>query len=209
MPSANWTSETYHNIYSPPSCVPVRRPQFIIMLRNRTKDVKIVTDVVTEPVSLVDAKAFLKVGYADDDAIITSMIKSARQLLEKMLNISIAAKTMKVTFTHDGCYEYQIPYGPVGAISEAKFKYDVEDTAEITTTSYTLIGDEFKQFKGNSGWWTITYAAGYATAPDAIKQGILKQIAWMYENRGDNAGNGQVNPDVKYMLSGFSKNTWI
>lgn len=179
------------------------------MLRNRTKDVKIITDVVVEPVTLLEAKAELKVGYADDDAIITRMITAARQLLEKQLNISIAAKTLKVTFTHDGCYEYQLPYGPIGSVTEAKFKYDAEDTTEITTTSYTLIGDDFKQFLGRAGWWAITYAAGYATTPDAIKQGILKQVAWMYENRGDGVGTNQVNQDVLFMLSGFNKNAWI
>jgi uncharacterized phiE125 gp8 family phage protein len=179
------------------------------MLRNRTKDVKTVTDVSTEPVTLQEVKDFLKVGFVDDDTIITGMISAARQLLEKQLNISIAPKTLKVAFTHDGCYEYQLPYGPVADVTEAKFKYDAEDTAEIMTTSYTLIGDDFKQFLGRAGWWTLTYAAGYSAAPDAIKQGVLKQVAWMYENRGDGIGSNQVNQDVLFMLSGFNKNAWI
>jgi uncharacterized phiE125 gp8 family phage protein len=179
------------------------------MLRNRTKDVKIVTDAIAEPVTLQEVKDFLKVGYADDNALITGMITAARQLLEKQLNISIVQKTIKVTFTHDACYEYQLPYGPVGEVTEAKFKYDQEDTTNITTTNYKLIGDEFKLFYGAEGWWTLTYTVGYNTTPEAIKQGILKQIAWMYENRGDGVGTGQVNPDVLYLLSGYNKNAWI
>lgn len=179
------------------------------MLRNRTKDVIIVTDADTEPVTLQEVKDFLKVGYSDDDALITGMITAARQLLEKQLNISIVGKTLKITFTHDGCYDYQLPYGPIGEVTDAKFKYDPEETSEITTTDYTLLGFDFKRFLGRSGWWTLTYAAGYTTVPEAIKQGILKQVAWMYENRGDGVGTGQVNQDVLYMLSGFNKNTWI
>lgn len=179
------------------------------MLRNRTKDVTIVTDADTEPVTLQEVKDFLKVGYSDDDMLISGMITAARLLLEKQLNISIMPKTLKVTFTHDGCYDYQLPYGPIGDITGAKFKYDPEDTAEITTDSYTIIGNEFKRFLGAAGWWTLTYAAAYSEVPDALKQGILKQVAWMYENRGDGVGTGQVNQDVLYMLSGFNKNTWI
>lgn len=179
------------------------------MLRNRTKDVKVTTDVTAEPVTLEQAKAFLNVNFDDDNAIITGMITGARQLLEKELNISIATKTLKITFTHDGCYNYRIPYGPIGEISEAVYKYDWDDTVDVTTTNYKLIGDDFKQFRGQRGIWTITYAAGYTEPPEAIKQGILKQVAWMYENRGDGLGTSQVNQDVLFMLSGFNKNAWI
>ncbi|WP_343702697.1 phage head-tail connector protein [Chitinophaga sp.] len=178
------------------------------MLRNRTKDVKVVTDVTDEPVTLQEAKDFLKISYSDEDALIEGLIMASRQLLEKLLNISIATKTLKATFTHDGCYPYQIPYGPVGNITEAKFQYDAED-GSITTTDYTLIGEDFKEFKGRAGYWVVTYDAGYTETPEALKQGILKQVAWMYENRGDEGKTGEVNKDVLYMLAGFNKNAWI
>lgn len=178
-------------------------------LRNRIKDVQITEDVATEPLALQEVKDFLKVGHTDEDDLITALIPAARQLLEKQLNISIASKTLKVTLTHDGCYAMALPYGPIGEVTEAKFSYDLCDNVTISSTGFTLIGNEFKQFKGREGWWTLTYDAGYAEAPQVIKQGMLKQIAWMYENRGDVAGNGQINPDVLYMLSGYNKNAWV
>lgn len=165
--------------------------------------------MLAEPVTLDQAKAFLNVGFDDDNDIITAMITGARELLEREMNISIAPKTLKVTFTHDGCYNYSIPYGPIGDLTEAVYKYDWDDTVDVTTTDYKLIGDEFKQFRGQTGIWAITYTAGYITTPEAIKQGILKQVAWMYENRGDGLGSNQVNQDVLFMLSGFNKNSWI
>lgn len=179
------------------------------MLRNRTLDVSTVTDVVTEPVVLQDVKDFLRVDFADDNALITALITAARQLLEKQLNITIASKVLKVTFSCDGCYEYRIPYGPIEEIETVEFNYEFGETISITSDNYKIIGTDFKLFKGQQGYYTITYKAGYSIAPEAIKQGILKQIAWMYENRGDDAIGGQVNRDVVIMLSGYNKNAWI
>ena len=181
------------------------------MLRNRTKDIKFEEDALNlvEPVSLNSAKAFLKINFDDDDYIIQGMIRSARELLEKQLNISITPKTVTATFTHDGCFEYPIPYGPVGEVISAQFQYCEEETVAISTSNYKVLGSEFKMFKGTAGWWTLEYKAGYDYPPQAIRDGMLKQVAWMYENRGDVAGAGQVNPDVLYMLSVYNKNTWI
>ncbi|WP_343692768.1 head-tail connector protein [Chitinophaga sp.] len=176
------------------------------MLRTRTKDITVLTDVASEPVTLQEAKDFLKVSYSDDDDIITGMITAARQLLEKQLNISFAPKSLQATFSLGDCSEYVIPYGPVTEVTEVKFRYEWDDTMNITTTKYTVEG---QTFRGQEGYYTIKYDAGYANCPDAIRQGILKQVAWMYENRGDSTGAGQVNPDVLYMLSGYNQNSWI
>ncbi|MGE7777376.1 phage head-tail connector protein [Chitinophaga sp. NPDC101104] len=179
------------------------------MIRNRIKDVKELTSPSAEPVTLQEAKDFLRVSFDDDDAVITGMLTGARQLLEKRLNIFLAVRPLKVTFSHDGCYPLQLPYGPIGEITESTFRYDWDDTVIITTSQYTVIGDEFKQFKGAPGWWTLTYNAGYQVAPEALKQGILKQVAWMYENRGDTTKTGELNTDVLYMLAGYDKNRWL
>ncbi|WP_126244342.1 head-tail connector protein [Chitinophaga rhizosphaerae] len=179
------------------------------MIRNRIKDVVELAAPAQEPVSLQEVKDFLRVSFADDDAVISGMITGARQLLEKRLNIFLAVRSLKVTFSHDGCSAIALPYGPVGNITASTFKYDLDDTLTITTSTYTIIGDQFKQFKGAAGWWTITYDAGYVTAPEALRQGVLKQVAWMYENRGDTAKTGQLNTDVLYMLAGYDKNAWI
>lgn len=179
------------------------------MLRNRTLDISTVTDATAEPVTLAEAKAALTIDFPDHDLFITGLIKAARQLLELQLNITIAPKVLKVLFSCDGCYEYRIPYGPVKDITDVTFTYEAGEGVTISNTNYKLIGTDFKLFKGQEGYYTITYNAGYNPAPEAIKQGILKQVAWMYENRGDKSTDGQVNRDVLLMLSGYNKNAWI
>ena len=49
---------------------------------NLLLDIEITSDYTTEPVSLATAKAYMKVNFTDDDALITSLIKNARIWLE-------------------------------------------------------------------------------------------------------------------------------
>lgn len=58
----------------------------------------IVTDVAIEPVTLVEAKLFLKVDETADNALITSLIKAARQACEKYTSRALTAQTWKVFF---------------------------------------------------------------------------------------------------------------
>lgn len=181
------------------------------MLRNRIIDIKVETAgvMVTEPVSLEDAKNFLKIGFDDDNLLIQRLIIASRELLENQLNLSIVKKNVQLLFSHDGCNLYPLAVGPIGVITEAKFSYHYPDDLVITTENYKIIGMEFKSFKGSAGYWTLKYDAGYTEVPQAISQGILKQVAWMYENRGDMTSVGTINPDVLYLLSAYNKNTWI
>lgn len=179
------------------------------MLRNRLSDVSIYADVTAEPIDLATVKDFLRVSYTDDDILITSMITAARQLLELELNLSIAQKTLLITFTHDGCNWFDIPYGPVGDILDVSNSYAEGSSISFASTDYKVIGTDFKRFKSTRGYYTMKYNAGYAVLPNAIKQGMLKQIAWMYENRGDQASTGEINQDVRNILAVYSKNSWI
>ncbi len=179
------------------------------MIRNRTLDVSTVTDVITEPVTLEEAKEALTIDFPDHNTLITGLITAARQLLEKQLNITIAPKVLSVYFSCDGCYEYRLPYGPIGDVVSVSFTYEQGEGVSISSDDYKIIGADFKQFKGKQGYYTIQYKAGYNPAPQAIKNGILKQVAWMYENRGDKTTDGVINRDVLLMLSGYNKNSWI
>lgn len=173
-------------------------------------EVKIVTDVESsaEPVTLAEAKAFMVVDstYTADDTLITSLIKTARGLLEKYTELSFAPKVLKC-FT-DKSY-LNIPYGPINEVTSV---VDQDDT-EITDDNYTLRGLDFKKiymgctnsqaFYPMGGGeprfdisvpgisYTITYDAGYgveggAVLPDALEQAIKEQVNYMYNNRGLN-----------------------
>lgn len=50
---------------------------------------KIITAPATEPVTVNEAKAHLRVEVSDDDSLITDMIKAARELVEQETNLAL------------------------------------------------------------------------------------------------------------------------
>ncbi len=151
----------------------------------------------TEPVSLLEAKNWLKIDVDDDDNLVTDIITAARQQCEHYLKISLIERTITARLIND-LNNIELPYGPVDEVSEVK---DADDNV-IDTDNYTVRGVAFKTLdytgisavsvtvNGPSGCnneLTVTYTAGYAAedVPKYFKNAILNQIAWLYEHRGD------------------------
>jgi uncharacterized phiE125 gp8 family phage protein len=59
---------------------------------------KIVTAPTIEPVTLADAKLFLKVDETADNALITSLIKAARHVCERYTSRALTAQTWQIFF---------------------------------------------------------------------------------------------------------------
>jgi hypothetical protein len=56
----------------------------------------VTTDIVTELVTVDEAKLWLKISFAEDDTIIASLIKAARIYLENLTNYALGAKTIEI-----------------------------------------------------------------------------------------------------------------
>jgi uncharacterized phiE125 gp8 family phage protein len=59
---------------------------------------RLVTDAADEPVSLADAKAYCRVDLADDDALITSLIKGARRHVEKETGLALLTQSWQAVY---------------------------------------------------------------------------------------------------------------
>ena len=99
----------------------------------------------TEPVTLAEAKAWLRVDYTDDDTLITSMIKSARQSIEHFTNRALVIKTVSLnaetpddSFTSVAtAYKLKLPYAKGSVVSLLILK-DWEDTTLTVDTDYEV-----------------------------------------------------------------------
>lgn len=169
-----------------------------------------VSQVVTgdEPVTLIEAKNYLKVEYTDDDALIELMIRSAREAVEHYMNLSVVTKTMTAFWT-----QYQepevLPLGPHGDIVSVTKVTKDGDTPLVESTDYTVIGERFKSI---ATYHTITscgyHYSGlrvvYETNPDGdnnVKIAILKQLSTDYENRENyNEGGTNLKSEAKRYL---------
>jgi len=158
---------------------------------NQIFDVQFDETGATEIMTLTELKAHLQITYTDDDTYLTLLIKSVRQAVERFCNISMVAKT--VTLLGDFHCEFELPYGPVTALTSASLKTGAGSyTAQTANTDYELDGitNSFQIFRPFvSGRWKLVYAAGYSSL-STIQDLVLdcKRIGgYCYENKGDQA----------------------
>lgn len=157
------------------------------------------SDVGGEPITLQEVKDYLRLeGYVDtdestadtlsefdfDDTMITRDIKMAREFFEQTCWLSLKPKVLKWCFTNLAG-EVHLPFGPHGDVVSLVD----EDENEIAT--YKLRGLTFKhmEYPCNKNM-IITINVGYGTSglpelPEPIRKDLIRFVAYMYENRGD------------------------
>jgi len=142
----------------------------------------------TEPITLEEAKAWMRVDGSSDDAIITSLITQARELVENYLNVSIVQTTLVLNAT--ARKELVLPYGPVQTITSVKD--EAGNDVDYTYNEFYINFDQGTySVTGGSSMYVdtiTTYDAGKAAIPAGLKLGLLEVILWLYENRGDSSG---------------------
>ena len=172
----------------------------------------VVTPPASEPVSLDEAKAWLKATGTDDDAQLLGLVSAARELAEAFTNRSFVSRTLAYRVEPAGGREpwfpghYELPYdyfrasrwparvrlpgGPVTAVTS--FSVDSSSGSPVVwdPSSYRLSGDALEIIGPSSGDWlgraTVTYVAGYggpAEVPSSIKTAILMTAASMFSER--------------------------
>src|SRR6478735_10890345 len=136
---------------------------------------------LTEPITLAQAKAWLKVTHDDEDVIITALITAARQTCEGYISKSFVERTLTAIVRND-LGNIKLPYGPVGNVTGV---FDI-DGGEITGTSYAITGVSDKRLGyPMCGYVKVIYTAGYAVLPQQFKTALLQQLSWLFVNRGD------------------------
>ena len=141
----------------------------------------------TEPVLLQEAKDWCRIDVADDDTIITSLIKAARIMCENYANLSFINRTVTAKIKN-GLGGFNPPFGPLVEITSA------------TDSDGNAITD-FKFDCAYSGNVTVVYTAGYTTLPVNLKTAVLNQIAFLYENRGDVRLQSGMSEEAKLILN--------
>lgn len=181
---------------------------------------------VTEPVSLASAKSHLRVSGTDEDALISSMIKTAREWCETYCGRCFIDSTYTLTMSGFPDGPIVLPYGRVRSIESVK--YHDENNSEITLSGYRCDTNSRIPYLAapSSGWpsaldypgsITVVYKAGPTESnvvtdnPSVLVSAMLLLIDHFYANRGAVASgyNPVVVPyGVEALLSG-QKTGWI
>ncbi|PPD12161.1 head-tail connector protein [Methylophilus sp.] len=161
----------------------------------------------SEPVTLEQAKAQCRVDHADEDDLITALIKPARELAEHRTGRALITQTCEWVLPCLDGDKIAFPVAPVQSISSITYldSNGVEQT--LPTSVYALDktgnGKHYLRLKCGQSWPSvlsqfdavkITFVAGYGDADDvpaAVKQWMLLVIAFWYKNK-ESATDGSV-----------------
>lgn len=136
---------------------------------------RLVTAPAAEPVSLEDAKDWIYVDHSDDDAQISTLIRQARQEVERMTRRKLIKQTLAQVLPAFPCGEIILETAPVDASSVVVTYLDA-DGAEQTlanTRAYSsngLVrvlpadGEAWPDTLPGADAVTVTFDAGYADA---------------------------------------------
>lgn len=143
----------------------------------------------SEPVSLAEAKTFLRIDSADEDALIGDLIKAARIAAEEQTGKSFI--TQRWQLSYDSCPPAitYLPNGPVQSIHSVKSVNEEGAATNISASSYHLNALQELVFESvpSGHQVVIEYVAGFGDeatdVPTDLAQAILLHVARLYEHR--------------------------
>ena len=159
---------------------------------------RLITAPASEPVTLTEAKLYLRVDHTTDDALITQLIKAAREKGEELSRRAFITQTWE--YTGDGFPETSILKllrPPLLTVVSVKYKDNANTESTMDSADYivnTNIEPGVVIFRNlpsvsllEAGAVTVRFTAGYGASstnvPERIRYLILSLIAYWYENR--------------------------
>lgn len=142
-----------------------------------------------------DAKQYLGIDFAEDDAIIETCLKSAAAITAQMANASMMTQTLDLTI---GASEFdeiiQLPYAPVTAV-ESVTGVD-EEWVALPMVMYVVRDNRVRvRNKERRGEYTVRYTAGHASTdavPAPLVQAALLLAGHYYVHREAILASGAV-----------------
>ena len=152
----------------------------------------------TEPVTLSEAKAHLRVTHNDDDAYIGTLIKTARQSIEAQTGLGLISQGWSAF--RDGWPDMgviELPLAPVLDVVDIKVYGDDGTPAVIDPSHY--YEDKVSRpariiLRGSRNWVApgrvangieILLTIGFVTVPEPLREALLQLVAHWYQTRGD------------------------
>lgn len=156
----------------------------------------------SEPVTLAEARAHLRVTHMEEDALIAALITSARRVAEAKTGLCLI--TQGWTVFHDTWPEnglITLPLWPIRAITELAVFGEEDEKAVIEPSHYVadLAARPARLMLRGSRQWqrpgralngiAITVDAGFGPVPEDVpaplRQAVLMLVAHWYAHRGD------------------------
>jgi uncharacterized phiE125 gp8 family phage protein len=164
-----------------------------------------------EPVTLSEAKVQCRVDTDTDDAYITTLIFTARQYVEDVLDISMISAVWEARYDTFPIWEIILPRPPMqNAAVTVVYRDEGGNNQTITSGSgafqmdfyatpgrvFPVYGAAWPAVRGDENSVTVRWSAGYgasgSSVPGILKHLILLLVAHWYEARQPVAAGGQM-----------------
>ena len=135
---------------------------------------------ITEPVTLLEVKNYLRITNTRDDDYINSIIPNARIRAERYLNSDIVSKQRREYFA-EICEPINFRYSPISTVDSVT----IDGVTMIVDTDYTVEGLDnplFKLEQSSASKVAITYTTSGLDS-SLVKPGILALVAELYHSR--------------------------
>jgi uncharacterized phiE125 gp8 family phage protein len=132
-------------------------------------DLETLVPPVAEPVSLAEAKAWLRIGTDGDDAVLSRLIAAARARFEKETGRALMARTVRERFiplpraNSAGSVLITPALGPVTSVVEAKL-IGADGSLSDTPAGFVQVAGRRLLVARSVPGLVVTYAVGVASA---------------------------------------------
>ncbi len=154
----------------------------------------------SEPLDLAYAKTFLRIDTADEDALLGTLIKSARQQVESLIGRALIRRTWHYTADIPGGARLCLPMPPLVSVLAVRLKDEADTVLQIPSTDYGVKthvepgeiyvrdGQHWREFQAGAKLIEIEFIAGYGMSADdvplPIRQAIMLLVTQHFEHRG-------------------------
>ncbi len=159
-----------------------------------TTRLRVLTPPVSEPITLSEAKLFLRIDADDDNPLILRAITVAREAVEQYLGLALLPQTLEYKTDYPDGDVIALPRGPLSAVvSVTSTDENAVDTV-WAAVNYRASSDGFSLLLKQHPYaaiLAIQYSAALADTaaalPALLKQGMLHHIAVLVEARDGSA----------------------
>lgn len=154
----------------------------------------------TLPLSIAEAKAWMRISLPDDDALIAGLIRTGGDLCEAAIGQHLMARDVAETCAIDPLRWQKLSHGPVAAISLVEAIAPDGSAAAMAVADYQIdisaSGDGRVRIvsPGAARQMRVHYRTGLAEdgngLPESLRQGLLRLVAHLYAARDDARDNG-------------------
>ena len=145
-----------------------------------------ITDTGAEPLTLEQAKEWLRVTSEDEDTLIAALIPVARRKIEAFTGWSLVAKEIAVEVSVKGnSRRFRFPYPKLDP--EETLTVEIWNNTEYEETTDYKINGQFI-YLPTQAVYRISYTTTPLTDPGVLHD-LKRVILWLFENRGDAEAN--------------------